>query len=143
MFKKIAVAVDGSDFSKKALNAAIVLGKEQKAALSVIHVVHSVQTRYTAGEVALSVAEFNRAIRQEGEELLSRSKTNAEDAGIHCTTQLLTGDVAQSIVQYAAENGVNLIVVGSHGRGMAKEILLGSVSHKVAQLAKCPVLIVK
>jgi nucleotide-binding universal stress UspA family protein len=59
------------------------------------------------------------------------------------SVQILEGDPASQIIQYAEENNNDVIVMGSRGLGRVREFFLGSVSHNVVQMAKCPVFIVK
>ena len=70
-------------------------------------------------------------------------KANKVDAKIKVSTKLLKGRAADKIVEVANEGGFGLIVIGSRGLGGIKEFFLGSVSDRVADEAKCPVLIVK
>jgi nucleotide-binding universal stress UspA family protein len=143
VFKKIVVALDGSECTKRVLEAAIVLAKGQGAELHLLHVVKEVHTRYTAGERALSITELNKALYKEGEEVLKSADSHAQGEGITPHTTLAEGDPAEEIIQFAQQNQMDLIVVGSRGRGSLKEMMLGSVSHKVSHLAEYPVLIVK
>ena len=64
-------------------------------------------------------------------------------AKIKISKKLLKGRAADKIVETAHQGGFDLIVLGSRGLGEIKEIFLGSVSDRVADEAKCPVLIVK
>lgn len=62
--------------------------------------------------------------------------------GISIEMVPLKGDPAHQILEYAKEHEQDLIIMGSRGLSGIKEIMLGSVSHKVTQLSKCPVLII-
>lgn len=141
MFSNILVALDGSEGSQHALTTAATLCKEQGSQLFLLHVVNEVELRFGKGELAVSVNEINRALHAEGEELLSKATAQVSD--VQVTTKLVTGNPAEQIVSFANENGIDLIVIGSRGLGAVKELVLGSVSHKVVQLAACPVFIVK
>ncbi|BAU27361.1 nucleotide-binding universal stress UspA family protein [Aneurinibacillus soli] len=148
MFTKIVVAIDGSEMGAKALEAAIALSAEQKAELAILHVAReTIVSPYIVGEMAYLTKDFdtsvNEAIRKEAEKLLEESKEKAVARGITAQTVYVTGDPAREIVQYAQENRVGLVVLGSRGLGAFKEMMLGSVSHKVSQLVSCPILIVK
>lgn len=148
MFRKMVVALDGSDLSKKALEAAVQLAAEQNSELHLLHVVKEVVIPpYVVGEIAYATrdynTELNEVLRNEGQELLKEAMEKAEGAKLVSRTILITGDPATEIVNYARDNAMQLVVMGSRGLGTLKEMMLGSVSHKVAQLAPCPVLIIK
>jgi nucleotide-binding universal stress UspA family protein len=124
MFRNMVVSLDGSELSKKAMEVAIQLAAEQKSILYFLHVVKEVTVPpYVMGEMAYSNrdydTELNDILHREGEELLRLAKEQAK------------------------EHDIQLVVMGSRGLGPIKEMMLGSVSHKVAQLAPCPVMIVK
>ena len=59
------------------------------------------------------------------------------------TTSVTFGSPAKAIVDYARDNGINLIVMGTHGRGGFAHLLLGSVAEQVVRTAECPVLTVR
>lgn len=146
MFDKIVVALDGSELSEKALDRAIELGKQQQGELNLLNVIKYIPT-YLMGEMSLAYRDYSedltKVLSKEGEELLNKAKEKAEAQGVTVTTHVIIGDPAREILDFSHENGVQLIVMGSRGLGALKEILLGSVSHRVSQLAECPVLIVK
>lgn len=148
MFNKILVAVDGSEMSNKALMAAASIAKERNAQISLFHVgKEAVIPPYMVGEMAYISKEynidFNEAMKKEGEEVLKQAKAKVEAEGIAVDAFYVVGDPARQIVDQAVEGGYQLIVIGSRGLSGFKEMMLGSVSHKVSQLAECPVLIVK
>lgn len=148
MFQKIVVAIDGSEMGEKALAAALAIGKEQKAEVNVLHIGKDVLvSSYAfvgAGYIAQQAYdEISEVVKKEGEALLGKAKVKAESQGVAAITLYVTGDPAHQIVTFAQENNVDLIVIGNRGLSGLKEVMLGSVSHKVSQLAECPVLIVK
>ncbi|MED0757263.1 universal stress protein [Aneurinibacillus thermoaerophilus] len=148
MFQKILVAIDGSEMGEKALDVALAIAKEEQVELSLLHVGKEVVVSpYMVGEMAYISKhydiDFNEAMRKEAEELLNKAKAKAEAQGVAATPVYLKGDAARQIVDYADKNKYQLIVIGSRGLSGFKEMMLGSVSHKVSQLATCPVLIVK
>jgi nucleotide-binding universal stress UspA family protein len=75
-----------------------------------------------------------------GQQLLESAQTQVGDTVV-VETQLIEGPPAPAILRVAEEEGCDLIVIGSRGRGQIAGILLGSVSSTVAQRAHCPVLI--
>ncbi|MBJ8192959.1 universal stress protein, partial [Bacillus cereus] len=74
-------------------------------------------------------------------EQLQQAKSKLESAGINPETLHLKGDPAHEILDYARDSKQQLIIIGSRGLSGIKEMMLGSVSHKVSQLSSCPVLI--
>ena len=86
-------------------------------------------------DAAAAAQEVYRAI---GEQVLAAAATTAkEKQPAQLETLILDGDPAKEIVAQAERCGANLIVMGSRGLGDLKGLLLGSVSHKVSQLAPC------
>lgn len=138
LFKKILVAYDGSNLSKKALARAVELVQESAAGgqfpkLEVIHIHHDPALLLASGyAVDLSVNEY---MIDEAKKLVPPF-LNAEFV-------VRRGQPAFTILKHAEANGFDLIVMGSRGRGAIREFILGSVSHNVVQHAKVPVLIVK
>lgn len=141
MFKKIMVAMDGSDMSKKAFETALLLAKEHESMLSLINVGKSLAI--PQGMVIDSIDEVYDSMRKEGEGLLNKGKWMAESQGIPVDVHYVEGDPAAQIIKAAKDGHFQLIVIGSRGLGPFKEMMLGSVSHRVSQLSHCPVLIVK
>jgi len=76
-------------------------------------------------------------------EYVKRLKGELEEQGLKVRVEIKEGIPFREIIEVADEEGVSLIVIGSHGKSMVREMLLGSVSEKVARKAKQPVLIVK
>jgi nucleotide-binding universal stress UspA family protein len=141
MFKKILVAMDGSEMSTKAFETALLLAGEHESMLSLVNVGKSLAI--PQGMVIDSIDDVYDSMRKEGEELLSKGKWLAESQGITVETHYVEGDPAAQIIKLAKEGHFQLIVIGSRGLGPFKEMMLGSVSHRVSQLSHCPVLIVK
>ena len=76
-----------------------------------------------------------------GLEQLQQAESKLKSAGINPETVHLKGDPAHEILNYARDTEQQLIIIGSRGLRGIKEMMLGSVSHKVSQLSNCPVLI--
>lgn len=147
MFKKILVAYDGSNPSKKALQVAMEMVKEEPA--TELYIVHVVKFEpipanvYGELAVALSQTNFQEAARKHGEEILQEAVDTAAKEGLHGHTALIEGDPSSSIIEYAEEKNVDLIIMGNRGLSPFREFFLGSVSHRVTQMSKASVLIVK
>jgi nucleotide-binding universal stress UspA family protein len=145
--KTILVAVDGSRHSMNAVDAAAELAQHHGAALILLHVVAHPQSLADApGLTAYERVEHVRLtademLRAEGQQVLDDAEKRAHNRG---ATQVLglveLGDPARRILEVADARGVDLIVLGRRGLGALAGLLLGSVSHKVLQLAKRPCL---
>ena len=142
MFKKILVAYDGSDHAIRALDIAIDLASKYGAKLEIVEVVD------TAALLGIGVAPIPGEVIQQ---VYNKAKSDVENAKAKAQQQgvkdvesvVLEGDPATAILEYASKNGVDLIVTGSRGLSTFKRIILGSVSTKIVQDAKVPVLVVK
>jgi nucleotide-binding universal stress UspA family protein len=137
MFNNIVVAVDGSWYSREALPVAIEMAKKFDAKLCVIHVAEHDRGR-AAAYVIDSPADQTR--------LVADAVKQAHDAGIKARGELVdraAGQVANAIVDAAAKEGADLIVMGSRGLSDTAGVFLGSVTHKVMQLVDMPVLIAR
>jgi nucleotide-binding universal stress UspA family protein len=72
-----------------------------------------------------------RALEKEGEQVLAKARSLAAERGVPLTTHLKQGHAGHEIISLAERQKVNLIIVGSHGKGKADRLLLGSVSNYV------------
>jgi nucleotide-binding universal stress UspA family protein len=139
MFERILVAVDGSKHSDAAFDMAVDLSQKYGSSLTVLHVF---QGSTGGGTLASGVDEdANKSI---GQEILDAYAKKLESKSLQNARFLLAkGDAALKIIETANANDCRLVVLGSRGRGAFKELLLGSISHKVTNHAGCPVLIVR
>ncbi len=143
LYSRILAAVDGSPFSKKALEHAISLSKICGAKLTIIYVVH--MRVYVAAEEAgfVTTAPLIHDMEESGKKTLEESKEMANAAGVEVDTILVHGMPEEQILKKAETDKYDIIVIGSRGRTATKAFLLGSVSDRVTHHAKCPVLVVK
>jgi len=137
MFRKILVAVDGSEHARAALDLAIDLARRYQAPLCLLHAFPHVSDLLGTPQYQHLIAVRSMA----GQHLLEAAQTQVGDI-VPVETQLIEGPPAPAILRVAEEEGCDLIVLGSRGRGQITGLLLGSVSSAVAQRARCPVLIV-
>ncbi len=137
--KKILVAFDGSKHSEKGLDIAISLVKESKRSIVGLFVKpHSVESlRY--GDVFSE--HQDEIMRKTFQTLRERCEKN----GVKFSTETRTGDVKTTIEKITNDDHMNIdmVIIGSRGRGSVKGALLGSVSKYVLDKSKVPVLIVK
>jgi nucleotide-binding universal stress UspA family protein len=135
--ERILVAVDGSEFSKMALDQAISLGTTCNSSIFVVGVVDLYPEQLA---VAPSLEE---KLSGEVRGHLDEARAKVEAANIPCETIVrINGQPHEAIIQEAKGRDVDLIVMGTHGRTGLKRVLIGSVAQKVIGHAPCPVLVV-
>jgi nucleotide-binding universal stress UspA family protein len=131
------VAVDGSIYSDIALDQAISMATVCGSQLFAIHVVEAYPKHLK------SAPAFEEEIRKTGAKFLEKVKAKAAKKNVSCETLLkVGGQPHEFIVQEAKGRGIDLIVVGTHGRSGLKRLFMGSVAQKVIGLAPCAVLVV-
>ena len=138
--RKILVPVDGSENSRRALEHATSMAVAGDA-LTLVQVIEVPPTLYIGSQKLLN--EIMGKFKEDSVRILDQSRALAQKSGVAVDAVTLEGDTAQGIVDYAQNENFDMIVMGSRGLGKLKEIVLGGVSSKVLQRAKCPVLIVK
>ncbi|MCR6546842.1 universal stress protein [Dehalobacterium formicoaceticum] len=141
MFKKIMVAIDGSEHSIKAIDASIELAKKENSQVEVIYVV-PILTRYTR-DYAQMMPKLESNLREDAQKIMNEATERFKDTGIEYTTSIKTGDAADEIIREAEQRGTEVIVMGSRGLGAISRFFLGSVSNKVLTHAPCSVLIIR
>ncbi|MDQ0808164.1 universal stress protein [Priestia megaterium] len=135
MYKKILLAVDGSEHSKRAAKHAIkVASLVPGAKVEIISVIDlsKVKTEVLHGE-----------LKQKRQQALEEMKNCFEKEQITHELKIERGEPGPTIVSYANKNGFDLVIIGSRGLNSLQEMVLGSVSHKVAKRVHCPVMIIK
>lgn len=138
--KKILVPLDGSKNSIRVLNLAIGLARQCKATILGLYVI------YTPSHSELGFkGSLEKGAHKKIRGVLESAKNKAAQNGIALTTKTIYGHVGFQIVSCAQnkKNDIDLIVIGSRGRGLAKEMIFGSTSHYVMHTSKIPVLVVK
>ena len=142
-FQNILVPTDFSSHAEEATRLAADLSRHYAASVALIHVYEPVSYPLPDGYVVFTPTQLERMFK-EFDARLAGAKRDAEAAGArNVTTHLLDGFAAAEIRDFAAQNGVDLIVMGRHGKGSVERLLLGSVAEKVVQTAPCPVLSVR
>ncbi|WP_058366701.1 universal stress protein [Haloparvum sedimenti] len=139
MYDNILVPTDGSPASDAAIDHAIDLAKRYDARVHALYVVDG--AAYSTLEAGAQVVV--EALEKEGEEATERVAEAATDAGVETVTTVTTGTAYRSISDYVAENDIDLIVMGTHGRRGLDRYLLGSVTERVVRTSDVPVMTVR
>jgi len=139
MYHDILVPTDGSDASAAAVDHAVSLASQYDARIHALYVVDT--GSYGLLEEGASVVVD--ALREEGKTAVETVETAAETADVDTETAVVEGTVHRSILDYAEEHDVDLIVMGTHGRRGIDRYLLGSVTERIVRSAPVPVLTVR
>lgn len=152
VFRRILVAVDGSESSSRAAKIAVRLAKRNKAELIVVSVVPRPTYAFTPIPAAgvpsvpmIGLSDYYRYASKESEQWVDEAVSLVKGQDVKVRKRVLKGaaSVVKSITDYAEAQNVDLIVVGTKGSGGFKRLLLGSVSSGVVSHALSSVLVVK
>nr|WP_145545849.1 universal stress protein [Variovorax boronicumulans] len=144
MYKQILVPVDGSQTALAALRHAVELARAFQAELFVVHVIDIYPFLGVGTDTAVGQADYLAAANANAEGALRAALAIVEAAGLPCESATVEGHAAEEgILQAAGTCGADLIVMGSHGRRGIEKLLLGSVTQRVLQNARVPVLVVR
>jgi nucleotide-binding universal stress UspA family protein len=140
---KILAPLDGSDVGESALPYAEALADKLGATIDLIQIVSppgTVEANLLGGP---DWRKFIKAMRDAGENYLKSIAEKFKSKDLKIMYDVLTGDPADKIVEYAADKGVSLIAMSTHGRTGLTRWVLGSVADKVLHGARIPVLLVR
>ena len=149
MFKTILVPLDGSKHAKRAAIVATDLALRYKSRLQFIAVTKKVPARISDElrhymEIENLRGSPDQLVSDAVAKVLSDAEKHARKKGVKQVQRIAqSGPVARTIAAHAKRQKVDLIVMGRRGLGEAEGMLLGSVSHKVVNLADCPVMTVR
>ncbi|MGH9923050.1 MAG: universal stress protein [Nitrososphaerales archaeon] len=138
---KILVPIDGSETSFKTTRHALSLARERKASVTLLHVSE-------IPPLPLHMApleKYYEEVREEAEKWFENVKNLPESKDVEIKTKVITAalSVVGSIVKFAEDEDIDLIVIGTRGRSKFTKMLLGSVTSGVTAHAPCPVLVVR
>jgi len=140
MTQSIVVGTDGSDLADRALSEAIDIAARDGATLHIVTAYPDIafKEKITTGASTVTVN-----LREVADSVLARGESDAEAKGVKVATYASDKNPAEAILDTADEQNADLIVVGSRGLSGIRRFLLGSVSSKVSEHAKCSVMIVR
>ena len=147
MIKKILVATDASAASNRAVSMAAYMAACHEADLLILHVIRDMQLP-TLLKKAPELEEFANKrediLREVAETILEEAEVRAKKGGAKkIQTAIGSGDPASSVIGFAKRRNIDTIVVGTRGLGKVREILMGSVSRKLANSAEANCFIVR
>ncbi|MBB4514964.1 universal stress protein [Paraburkholderia fungorum] len=146
MYTNILVAVDGSEASKRAVSEAIQLAKLSRCTLTAVYVIDQSAAFTYAG--ACDPHLLTDAARQVGVSLLNGALAQMRELNVVGDTEIvetqgIAEDIASALMRCAERRGVDLVVMGTHGRRGLRRMVIGSVAERFVRHATCPVLLIR
>ena len=138
-FKKILVPVDGSEYARRAAEAAADLAGSTGAEVILVHC-------HKSFPAVLGEPYYQKAVSRilkEAKDLLGPFRSLFEEKNVAFTERLLEGPPRQAISDVARHEDCDLIVMGSRGLSDLEGLFLGSVTHRVLRVAPCPVMVIR
>ncbi len=148
MLSHILVAVDGSEHADRAVDFAAELARCARAAVTVVHAIPTTAVvpliLGSYADLEQVTADSRESLEASAAELVGQARERLEAAGVTTvTTRVEFGPPARIITDIAREIDADVIVMGRRGLGELRGLLLGSVSHKVSQVADATVVTVR
>jgi nucleotide-binding universal stress UspA family protein len=139
MFQRILVPLDVAQKNQSALTAAAELARQHKSTIQLLHVIERIE--HVPDE---ELKDFYHRLEQNVQRELSAAAQSLAEQGITPSTHIVFGRRAEEVVRFAIENQVDLIVLRSHRYdSQTAKFPVGTLSHQLAVLAQCAVLLVK
>lgn len=141
MYDSILIPFDGSDEAEKGADHGLELAETCGSTVHTLYVIDlpgAPRTLYLRDDEE----EMRERYREYGEEVTNEIKRRAEERGLDCVTAIRSGSPGEEIADYAKDEGVDAIVLGSAYRGKLGS-LLGSTAEKVVRTAEVPVVTVR
>ena len=143
-YRKIVVPIDGSGWSERAIPHAVDIARNNGAEIILLHVFRTPASEY-ADQLALAGQDVQIArMRDEIKNYLMGLRGQLRNQHVECRVQFIEGVGAASLIcDYVNEEGVDLVVMTSHGRTGLSRFIFGSIAEKVLQGVNVPVLIIR
>jgi nucleotide-binding universal stress UspA family protein len=144
LVKNILVPFDNSKHSIRAFGHALDLARKYNSSLIIITVTDEDQATQWLHDTPSREKTVGKSRNAEFKGIFKLLETQAAKFQIHLETMILESHtVAESIIALATKKNIDYIVMGTHGNGMGKEMMLGRVSTNIALNAHCPVVLIK
>lgn len=139
----ILLPTDGSDAAEAAADRGIDLATQLDVPVHLLFVADEDVSGGLASLLSDRDVDSVEELRKQGSDHLARVGTSAREQGVEFVAATREGNPAEEIVDYAAENGIDMVVMGTHGRGGFERFLIGSVTDRVIRTAPIPVMAVR
>jgi nucleotide-binding universal stress UspA family protein len=138
--KRILVPTDFSESAHHALRYAISLAQEFHAEIGLLHVVEDMAVGYASDLFPVPMAEVFQEVSAYARKELAALAAEVRSRGVEAREHVAQGKPSAEIVRIAREDAVDMIIMGTHGRGVLDHALFGSTTERVVRKAPCPVL---
>lgn len=145
MFNKILVPLDGSELAERVFPYVEDIAKTRSSRVEVIFVVEHYEMPFHGGVVfdEENLKEIEESARKGAEHYVETVQKRLHSKGVDIETVVLKGKIADTLVDYASNNGVDLIIMATHGRSGLARWVVGSVADKVLHYSAVPVLLIR
>ena len=145
-YKRILVAVDGSETSTQAMQEAINLAKNQQATLRIIYIADEFVV--VGDGVYFDYKQYENAVRNYGLSVINKMESLAKKASVSFESSMIENTehavwIPEKIIAEANSWQADLLVIGTHGRRGFSHLMLGSVAEGVIRIASIPVLLIR
>ena len=140
--RRILIPTDFSEPALAALDYGRTLAGQFGAELHLLHVVPAAQVGWATEGTTMNWPRFQEELEADGRAKLAKLGPPADPFFTAATREVVTGTPVDEILAYTAAHGIDLIVMGTHGRGLVGHMFLGSVAERVVRRAAAPVLTV-
>ena len=141
MYDDILIPTDGSETIAETLAHGLPIAADNDAT---VHALYVVDSRITAAADEETGPDLERSLEAEGRDAVADVEERGADRGLETTGEVRKGTPSKTILEYADERGIDLIVIGTRGKSPREKVTsLGSVSERVVDNASIPVFVVR
>jgi nucleotide-binding universal stress UspA family protein len=145
MYKKIAVPLDGSPVAECVVPHVEALAAARKSEVQLITIIEPVEIP-TRGKIALSeddLKSMHKELEKDAAAYLDKIVQKLAREGIKANPVIMQGKPAESLIEYVHNNGIDLLVMATHGRSGLSKLFWGSIAEKVVRAVNVPVMLIK
>jgi nucleotide-binding universal stress UspA family protein len=141
--KRILVPTDFSDGARHALTYGVSFAREYEAELTLLHVVETLTVGYASDLFPVPMAEVFQEVSAYARAEIAKLAAEVREKGVTVHERVVQGKPSAEIIRIASEETIDMIVLGTHGKGVLDQALFGSTTERVVRKAPCPVLTVR
>ncbi|WIV66711.1 universal stress protein [Natrialbaceae archaeon AArc-T1-2] len=146
MYDRILIPTDGSEPARAAIDEGLRLAKQNDATVHALYVVEPIPLGGFAAGAEPASAEWDDVVdeqKSEGTKAVDEVANRGDEFDVEVVTEIEYGKPNEAILEYADEEDIDAIVIGTHGRSGADRLVIGSVAEKIVRKSDVPVLTVR